>query len=128
MNYLDYKRIMKERGLIESPMSVDMIANAMRLQENIRTMRQRDHDSRYMMYHVSGNTPEALIEIYERQKTEYIQKAIKYAWDEKETIQKFGTIYYQQIEFLKRNPIATISGHEPQLIRKCDIGEREEIL
>lgn len=121
MNARDYARIMKERGLIESPMSVDMLANAKVLQECIRRMKGRDYNSRYMMWHLTGNTVEQLVEIYSKQKEEYIRKAIKYAFVEEEAIKIHGTMYYQQIEFLKKNDRATLSVCAEQLPRMCEL-------
>jgi len=124
MNANDYQQIMKERGLIESPLSCDLLANAMVMQENIRRMKNRNADSRYVMKHIAGVTVEELIEIYSKEKDEYIQGAIRQAWDEEKTIADLGHIYYTQIEFLKRNSIPTRSLVGEQIPRSCNITDK----
>lgn len=108
MNARDYERIMKEKGLIESPTSVQALANAKVMQENIKRVKNWNEETRNIMQALDVN-PSELIQIYQKEKDECIKQAIRQAFVEKEIIAIAGNLYYTQIEHLKRNATSTRS-------------------
>lgn len=120
MNAIEYKRIMKERGLIESPLSVSRIADAMVIQQNIRTVKRWDDFSKSVMEFYKIDIDQLLKE-YEEKKKEKILEAIHFAWDEKETIERLGNVYYTQLEILKKTEVSHISRCTERFERQCEL-------
>lgn len=120
MNYLDYKRIMKERGLVENPITVEFIENAKVVHENMKAIKEFNQFDREVM----GFHGVDIVELYkqlEHDKEKNIRWAIKYAWDEKKTIENMGKGYYSKLEILKKVAVPTETYMKKHYERECKI-------
>lgn len=102
MNYNDYKKIMKEKGLIETPESLVAVENAKVMQSNIKSVKKWNDHTKGMMQ-AFGVDLEMLMKSYSDEKEKYIRLALRTAVPEKEMIENAGNVYYSQIEILKRS-------------------------
>ena len=119
MNYLSYKKYMQENNLIESPESIQNIVNAIRVNDNIKTIKSiRQED--LSVYDTFGLNPEELEKQFLEDKDFYISRAIKKAYPLEWAMEKFKPIgiYKLQIEELQKNLEPTVASIEGIEIRK----------
>ena len=101
MNYKQYKHIMKERGLIETPITVEYLEDAKILHYNMKVIKGYNSFDREVMAFFDIDILE-LLKTLSEEKNEAIQRAIDEAWDEKETIELFGRKYYSMIKVMEK--------------------------
>ena len=97
MNYNDYKKEMNERSLVESLDSVQCLANAIRINNNLKELNSRDY------------VDNELIKLLNGFKDDAINQAIKYAYDKDWCSEMFGKEYPYMINELIKTTEPTVA-------------------
>ena len=97
MDYNDYKKEMNDRSLIESLDSVQCLANAIRLNNNLKELKSRKV------------IDDELIEVLNGFKDDAIKQAIRYAYDKKWCAEMFGKEYPHMINELIKTTEPTVA-------------------
>lgn len=97
MDYNDYKKEMNERSLIESLDSVQCLANAIRLNNNLKELKSRNI------------VDSELIDLLNGFKDEAIKLAIRYAYDKEWCAEMFGKEYPHMINELIKTTEPTVA-------------------
>lgn len=108
MNGYEYKIYLEENGLIESPQSIEDIANVILLSDNIEKIKKLD-DAQRSFYESYGLEPLDALEDLLYDKDMYTKLAIRNAYNKEWALETFGPMYELQIKELKRNLSANIA-------------------
>lgn len=110
MNYTEYKKYMKDNQLIESPESIDNLANAIQTQKNIRNIKSLIAEQ-LEVYDKYSLNPNDLLEQLEEEKQYYIKRAVdkSYAIESAKELFKPFKIYQMQIKELNKIASPTVS-------------------
>lgn len=112
MNSIDYKNYMEQNKRIESVESARCLANAMRLQQNIKVLKNADKNQ-LRKYAKLGINVERAVGNYQNEKEAYIKLAMERSLDKEQAIENFGELYEIQIKELIHNlepNVAAIGG------------------
>ena len=110
MNYREYKSYMEEKGLIESPESIQNLVNATQVNNNIKNIKELTKKE-LNIYDSFGLDPRELLEQFQKDKDFYIQQAIKRAYELEWATENFKPIelYKAQLNELETNMQPTVA-------------------
>lgn len=112
MNYRDYKAIMNRDNRIESPESVQFLADAIQLMNNIKFINGlSSFDER--VRESFGIDLKQLKENYLEKKDYCINSALKKTYDRDWALESFGKGYQIQIEILKKTFVSRETSMNP---------------
>lgn len=108
MTGYEYKVYLEERGLIESPQSVQDIINAKQSIENIKNV-ESVGEMQSSLYEAYGLDPMELMPGLIHERDMYIKLAIRNAYNKEWAIETFGPLYELQLKELRKNLEPTVA-------------------